>query len=234
VVAQLIQDLVHLESGGQRLDQDGGLDGAPLQADAVLGVAEDVVPQPRLEVGLHLGQVEERRQTRGEQRRPGVEEVHAEVKQRARNRLAVDQQVALGQVPAPRADQQGRRVVFELVVATVRPVVGDAAGDRVVQVDLALDHVAPRRGVGVLEVGHEAVGARVERVDDQLAIRRPGDLHPALTQRFGHGRDPPVAGADLLSLGQEVEHLALGQAGPALHPGAQQLLAPVLEFGMEL
>ena len=52
--------------------------------------------------------------------------------------------------------------------------------DRVAQVELALDHVVPGRRVGVLEVGHEPVGARVQRVDDHLAVGRPGDLHPAL------------------------------------------------------
>ena len=34
--------------------------------------------------------------------------------------------------------------------------------------------------VGVLEVGHEAAGARVERVDDELAVGRPGDLDAAV------------------------------------------------------
>ena len=39
------------------------------------------------------------------------------------------------------------------------------------------DHVRARRRVRVLEVRHEPLRARVQRVDDHLARRRPGDLH---------------------------------------------------------
>ena len=70
---------------------------------AVLGVGEDVVPEPRLQVALHLGQVEVRPAAALEQLRGVVEEVEAEVDQRADRRLAVDRQVPLVQVPAARA-----------------------------------------------------------------------------------------------------------------------------------
>jgi hypothetical protein len=60
VLAQLEQDLVHLERGRQRLDQDRGANRAARHADGLLGEGEDVVPQPRLEVVLHLRQVEVR------------------------------------------------------------------------------------------------------------------------------------------------------------------------------
>ena len=60
VVAQLVEDLVHLEGGEDRLDQDGGADGAARDAERVLRGDEDVVPQPRLEVALQLRQVEVR------------------------------------------------------------------------------------------------------------------------------------------------------------------------------
>ena len=156
-------------------------------------------------MGLHLGQVEVRAGAAGQQPRRAVEEVQAEVEQRARDGLAVDQQVAFGQVPAARAHQQRRRILAQLVVAAVGAVVGDRALDRVAQVDVALDHVAPGRGVGVLEVGHEAVGARVQRVDDHLALGRAGDLDPALLQ-IGRSRgDLPVALADLGGVLEEVQ-----------------------------
>src|SRR5215218_4699800 len=60
VLAKLVQDLMHLERGEYRLDQDRSLDGAPGYAELVLGRLEDVVPEPRLEVALHLRQVEVR------------------------------------------------------------------------------------------------------------------------------------------------------------------------------
>src|SRR4029450_13948346 len=58
VVAQLVQDLVHLEGGGDGLDQHRGLDGAPRYTEPVGGQLEGVVPQSRLEVALQLGQVQ--------------------------------------------------------------------------------------------------------------------------------------------------------------------------------
>ena len=43
------------ERRGQGLDEDGGLDRAPLDAERILGKAEHLVPQPSLEMGFHLG-----------------------------------------------------------------------------------------------------------------------------------------------------------------------------------
>ena len=60
VVAQLVQDRVHLERRGQGLDQDGRLDRAAVEAELVLGELEGVAPQPRLQMRLELGQVEAR------------------------------------------------------------------------------------------------------------------------------------------------------------------------------
>src|SRR5438876_484786 len=60
VLPQLVEDLLHLERRRDRLDQHGGPDGAAREAERVLGQVERVVPQPRLEVALVLGQVEVR------------------------------------------------------------------------------------------------------------------------------------------------------------------------------
>src|SRR3546814_6809884 len=45
MIAQFVQDLVHLESGEDRLDQHRRLDGAALDAELVLGMVEDIVPE---------------------------------------------------------------------------------------------------------------------------------------------------------------------------------------------
>ena len=50
----------HVEDGGDGLDQDRAADRAARDRDVVLGKLEDVVPQARLEVVLHLRQVEVR------------------------------------------------------------------------------------------------------------------------------------------------------------------------------
>ena len=91
VLAQLEEDLLHLERGGQRLDQDRGADRArAASAERLLRPGEDVVPEPRLEVVLELGQVEVGRRAAREQARGAVEGEQAEVEERPRERLAVE------------------------------------------------------------------------------------------------------------------------------------------------
>ena len=119
-------------------------------------------------------------------------------------------------------------------MSTVRAVVGDRAVDRVAQVDVPVDHVVPGGGVGVLEVRHEAVGARVERVDRHLAVGGAGDLHPALLHVRRDRGDPPVALTDLPGLRQEVEHLAVRETLAAFGARFQQLRPPVPEFPLQL
>jgi hypothetical protein len=119
VLAQFEQDLVHLEGGRQRLDQHGRLDGPTLDPQRLLRETEDLVPKPRLEMRLELGQVQVRSRPRPQQPRRAVEEVQAEVKQRTGHRLGTDQQVALGQVPAAGTDHQRGGLRFKLVVAAV-------------------------------------------------------------------------------------------------------------------
>ena len=226
MLAQLEEDLLHLEGGGQRLDQDGGAEGAALEAEGVLGEGEHLVPEARLEVVLHLRQVEVGAEALGGEPRGAVEGEEAEVDQRAGAGGAVEVEVALGQVPAARADQQRRRLLVQLVVAAVGAVVGDRPLDRVDQVGVAGDLVRPGRRVGVLEVGHEALGAGVQRVDHQLAVGRAGDLDPAVEVVGARRRGPPGGVlADLARLGEEVERAAGGDRGAALGARGEQLAA---------
>ena len=60
VLAELEQDLVHLERREDRLDEHGRPDAAAGDAGRGLGVDEDVVPEAGLEVALELRQVEVR------------------------------------------------------------------------------------------------------------------------------------------------------------------------------
>src|SRR3954454_7275822 len=136
VRAQLVEDLLHLEGGGQRLDEHGRLDGAAVEPQLALDEGEDLRPQPRLAVRLHLGQVEERARALLEQALGIAHEVEAGVDEGARDRLAVDAPVLLDQVPAARADEQRGHLVTELVLAAVLAGELDRALDRVGQVDL--------------------------------------------------------------------------------------------------
>ena len=86
MLAQLEQDLVHLEGGQDRLDQDGRPDAPARDPERRLAVDEDLVPEPRLVMALELGEVEVR--TAAEPKRLGavVEEEQPEVEQAGRDR----------------------------------------------------------------------------------------------------------------------------------------------------
>jgi hypothetical protein len=94
-----------------------------------------------------------------------------------------------------------------------------------------VEHVLPGRRGGVLEVGHENLGAGVERVDHHLAVDGPGDLGAAVLQVGGRGRDAPVRiVADVGGLREEVRQLPRIQLPlPGDAPG-QQLVAAGGEF----
>ncbi len=102
------------------------------------------------------------------------------------------------------------------------------------QVHLTLDHVAPVRGVGVLEVGQPDPGAGVQRVDRHLAAGRPGDLDPPVAQVARRRRDLPVPGADLGGGVEEVRPLAGRDAFAAGTPRGEQLVAPDAEQPLQV
>ena len=105
MLAELVENLLHLERREDRLDEDGRLDRAARNPDAILGEAEDVVPEPRLEVILELREVEVRPRSAREQPLGVAGEVHAEVEQSGRDVLTVDDDMALLQVPAARTHE---------------------------------------------------------------------------------------------------------------------------------
>ena len=163
----------------------------------VLREAEDVVPEPRLEVALELREVEVRPRSALEQALGVALEVDAEVEEPRRDVLAVDLDVALLQVPAARTDEEHGDLVVQRV-ALLALLERDRPLDRVREVLLAADDVLPGRRVRVLEVGHVDPSAGVEGVDDHLPIaRRAGDLDAAVLEVGRDGRDTPVAFANL-------------------------------------
>jgi hypothetical protein len=105
---------------------------------------------------LHLGQVKEWAEAgtlAGAEGSVVVEEVEAEVDEAADGRLAVDEDVRLGEVPAAGADEELGGSVVELVLPPARRVAeADGASHGVPQVDLPVHQVLPRRRQRVLEV----------------------------------------------------------------------------------
>ena len=160
-------------------------------------------------------------------------EVDAEVEEPGRDVLAVDLDVALLQVPAARADEEHGDLVVQRV-ALLALLERDRPLDRVREVLLAADDVLPRRRVRVLEVGHVDPRARVERVDDHLAVAgRAGDLDAAVLEIGRDGRDAPVALANRARRLEEVGELARRDPLLALGSREQQLLAPPGELALE-
>jgi hypothetical protein len=97
---------------------------------------------------------------------------------------------------------------------------------------LPVEQVGEGRCGRVLEVGHEHLRAGVQRVDDHLALDRPGDLDAAILQRGRYRRDLPVRLADRTRFGQEVRQpacieRALAFGAPREQGAAGRIEAPV-------
>jgi hypothetical protein len=108
VRAQLVQDLVHLEGRGQRLDEHRGLDRAAGDAEHVLREHEHVVPERASRCAPAWGGRSTAPCRGARARLRVVEEVQPEVEEAARNVAPVDAHVRLAQVPAPRPHEQHR------------------------------------------------------------------------------------------------------------------------------
>ena len=131
----------------------------------------------------------------------------------------------LAEVPATRSNHQSRRLVVELVglLSGVEPQLAPVGVD---QIGLAFEEVEPGRRGGVLEVGHEDPGPRVERVDHHLGVDRSGDLDPAVGHVDGHRVDDPVRLPDMPGLAQKAWLLPIVElALPGLSLGEE--LAPL-------
>ena len=181
---------------------------------------------------LHLGQIKVRAAAARRELLRVVEEVEREVEEAGRDRLAIDEQMFLEQVPAARTDEQRRRLFVELILL-LAAVERDGAADRVAEVDVAIEVVRPRRRVRVFEVGHEDVRAGVERVDHHLAVDRAGDLTAPVAEvgrRLGH---TPLGVADVLRVGPEARQAARVELALPLAPPLEQLAAPGIQLAVQ-
>ena len=226
MLAQFVQDLFRFEDRQDGLDQHCRFDRALRNAQRVLGVDKDIVPQTRFKMVFQLRQVKVRSSAALHCRADIVKEIQAKVEQAAGYRRAIDAEVALVQMPAARTRQQGRRFVIQLIEAPVGVFEGDAAVDSVAQVDLPQKHILPAGGVGVFKVRHEDFGAAIQGVDDHLALGRSRDLDAAVLQIWRDRGDAPVhIVADMRRFRQEVRQLSGVDGGLSLYAGAQQLVA---------
>src|SRR4029077_18055118 len=86
----------------------------------ILCEVENVIPKPRLDMALELRQIKVGTAALPKKSFGVVKEVQAEVEEAARDRLAVDLDMTLVQVPATRPDQQRRDLVVEAVRLSFR------------------------------------------------------------------------------------------------------------------
>ena len=186
-------------------------------------------------MALHLGQVEVGPTATSQQFLRVVEEVEAEVEDGAGHGLAIDEHVPLFQMPAAGADKEHGDFVVELVLLLRDGVgIGDGAADGVAQIDLAVEQVVPGGSARVLKVGHEDLGAGVERVDDHLAIDGPGNLNAAVQDVGGQRRDRPCGFADISRLGEEIGLLAGIESLLPFVPRGEQLFAARVEGALQI
>ena len=237
VVAELVEDLLHLESGRDGLDQHRGPDGAVRDAERLLGEDEDVVPEPRLEMALHLGQVVVRAVTVIEQLLGEVEKVQTEVDQGA-DALAASTRTWSSSRCQPRG-----RVTTTASGASVRSAYSrpfSATKDRVLLAASRRLRIASRTfgQVGQLASSRSASQTLAPELSALMAILA-GVAGPVISTRRSTQRgrcrgDLPVALPGGRSLGKEVQ----GRCGRGLlaagAPGFQQLVATIPETLVKL
>jgi hypothetical protein len=138
--------LFHLEGRRNSLDETSTSDRSTLHADVVLGKIEDIVPQSSLKVALHLGQVVVRAGATLDELLCVVVKVDTEVEQTAGDRLAINGEVHLLQVPATVAcNECGKCPVGAQLVLLLALLEVDLPANGIVEVELAVDHVVPCR-----------------------------------------------------------------------------------------
>jgi len=155
-----------------------------------------------------------------------MEEVEPEIDECTRNRLPALQQVLFVKVPASRPNDQDSRLVGESVGLALGSCEIDLPANCIAQVRLPSDHVVPRGRQRILAIRHEHPRTGIQRVDDHLAIGRPRDLDPSVSQVSRDRRHSPVALANRACLRQKIGQLARVEPLLALLSRLEQLLHP--------
>src|SRR5580692_6985292 len=88
------------------------------------------------------------------------------------------------EMPSSRPHHQRCRIRASLILLSLRTLIANRSSNRVPQIVLTFDIVAPGGSVRILEVRHKDTGARVQGVDDHLAIDRAGNFHATIEKVF--------------------------------------------------
>ena len=233
MLAQLEEDLLHLEGREHRLDQDGGADRAARDVEGALGGDEDVVPQRASRWLSSFGQVEVRTAAA---RRASSCALWKNQSPKSKM-LALTGPPSTSTCPRPdaspaggcRASRSGRERVGLLIGLE-----GERAPHRPRHRPWPVDDVRPGGGEGVLEVGHEDRCAGVERVDHHLRLGRAGDLDATVVEVGRCRGNAPFGSTTLDRVRQEVGHLAAVDASLARRAIREQASAFGIEMAMQL
>lgn len=100
---QLEENFFHLERSWERLDQNGCSDGVRRNSKVGLREEEDVIPEPRFEVMLHLGKIKVGSEATLDEFVGIVKETETKIKDGGRDGSVVDGHASFIQMPAPRS-----------------------------------------------------------------------------------------------------------------------------------
>src|SRR6185295_4827500 len=139
--AQFVKDFLSLERGENRFDENRCANRAAWNLQRVLREIENVVPEPRFEVALHLWQIKIGPAATLEQFAGVVKEKEPESEQAAGNRFAIQEQVFLRPMPTTRTHQQRRSFLVELVLSAFGTRERNGTTDGVAQIHLSFDQV---------------------------------------------------------------------------------------------
>ena len=185
-------------------------------------------------MALHLGQIEIGTASTRDQFLRVVVKKQSKVEKAPGDWFAIDQHMLLHQMPAARPGHKHGDLLIELVLFSFGMGEINRAANSVAQIDLTFHHVLPGRRVRVFKIRHEDLCAGIQRVDNHLAIGRPGDFDAAVLDVARDRRTLPVAVADMFRLGQEVEPFALIKPSLPFLPVLETLLAPRAEVTLQL
>jgi hypothetical protein len=209
---QLVQYFIHFERGEDRLDEDGGADGATRNASGILSHLEDFVPEAGLEMALELGQVKIGAASTGDELSRIVVEIQTEITKAGGSGSSVHQDMGLIEVPSSWPDHEGGRRLAEPVALSLRAVVGQRVTHGSHTVELPVHDVRPWRRECIFEIGHEDLRSGIERVDHHLAVDRPSDLYSSVVEVSWGGADCPLGRSDRRGVREEIRALAFIEA----------------------
>src|SRR5580700_9738434 len=93
MIAEFVQNLIHLKRGQDGFDKNCCPDRASGNAQFVLSQVKDVVPEPGFKVAFHFWQVEIRPASSRQQLFGVMKNIEPEIEQPAGNRFAVDEEM---------------------------------------------------------------------------------------------------------------------------------------------